>query len=141
MIRDFRSGDVAQVKALYAAVHPDPQPRTDEEWAMYSILVACDGRWDQPPETWGTVLGYTASDLRVPGILRGVETLVDRTQQGRGIGRALLAARVRDGGDRVFIGATEADNWPMRHLLEAQGFVDREHFLYQNGRPGILYAS
>lgn len=140
IVRLASAGDTEQVRAIYASVHPDPKDRSDAEWASYKIHVACDGRWDKDPDYW-PVVGYTAADLTIPGVLRGVETLVRPEYQGRGVGRALMEARLAASPKWIFVGATALDNQPMRRLLEQQGMVARERFTYADGKDGIIYAS
>jgi ribosomal protein S18 acetylase RimI-like enzyme len=86
----------------------------------------------------GRVVGCAIGD-RDGGRARVVNLAVDPTVQGRGIGRALLAALedALPGGDILLM--VEVDNHPARALYARGGYVDdgAAADYYGPGRPGL----
>lgn len=137
MIRDANPADAAAIAAIYnhavdhtAAVWNDVRVdaanraawMADRQGAGYAVLVA---------EEDGRVLGYAAfGPFRAfDGYRLTVEhsVYVAPEAQGRGLGRALLAAviaRARAQGRHALIGAIEAGNTGSRALHRRLGFAD-----------------
>jgi len=141
-LRLSRPGDLEQIKAIYATVHPYPVERTDDEWRSYDVLVATDGSWAVDPDSWTDITGYTALSFTHPPFATGVETLVRPDRQALGVGRALMAWRLTRLDGRPFIGAVEGGNARMEHLLQSFGLHRLAgSVVFPTGARGHVYVS
>lgn len=118
--RFAHAGDV-WLPALVTACHPKRQPRSLLWLLAHPTLVVQTG-------TSTTAIGY-ATMTYTPSLCLLYDLGVAERSRGTGLGRALLAERIRLGllfGVTAFIGGVEEDNAPMIRMLDEAGF-DRRH--------------
>lgn len=116
--RPMRPEEEAQVRAIFAACHPDWVPRMPDWYWAYPTLVI---------EREGGVVGFTSGSLSfgTTGLtLFGNDVCVAPAWQGHGLGWALAEARHAMGrafGATMFVGFTAVGNQAMRRIFQRQG--------------------
>jgi len=143
-IRPAKAGDAAFIRELSRQAFQvyGPYGDTVTQWFASGMTITLIASNEGGPAGFA-MLGPSSEEVHIPRAAELLAVAIERGQQRKGIGTALMQAMERIASESMLqriVLHTSTDNGPARRLFEAQGYEVREvrEDFYPEGQDALL---